>query len=187
MLGAVLGTVVGGFGRLLAAITGTSDKMKERQQIAEDELKLQREQRETLQANAEAERDIAELRAKASDKLNYTAEERLAFLQKAGEEEKKIMERAYEDAKLTYEIQKAKNALTQSSAEAKKAEAEAYASMVRAETAYFQQVRTINAGINRERRQMATEALPRIRELLGMDLPGSEQKESLPIQEAVNE
>ena len=36
-------------------------------------------------------------------------------------------------------------------------------------------------------RLKAMEALPRIRELLGMDLPGSEQKESLPVQEAVNE
>ena len=186
-LGAVLGTVVGGFGRLIAAITGTSDKMKERQQIAEDELKLQKEQRETLQANAEAERDIAELRAKASDKLNYTAEERLAFLQKAGEEEKKIMERAYEDAKLTYEIQKAKNALTASSAEAKKAEAEAYAAMVRAETAYFQQVRTINAGINRERRQMATEARNAAREALEAKKAEVEAQKALLEQQAALE
>ena len=186
-LGAVLGTVVGGFGRLIAAITGTSDKMKERQAIAEDELKLQKEQRETLQANAEAERDIAELRAKASDKLNYTAEERLAFLQKAGEEEKKIMERAYEDAKLTYEIQKAKNALTESSAEQKQKEAEAYAAMVRAETAYFQQVRTINAGINRERRQMATEARNAAREALEAKKAEVEAQKALLEQQAALE
>ena len=36
-------------------------------------------------------------------------------------------------------------------------------------------------------RLKATEALPRIRELLGMDLPGTERKESLPAREAVNE
>lgn len=186
-LGAVIGTVVGGVGRLVAAITGTTDKMKERQKIAEDELKLQQQQRETLTQNAEAERDIAELRAKASDRLNYSAEERLAFLEKAGEEEKKIMERALEDAKLTYQIQKAKNALTQSSAEDKQKEADAYAAMVRAETAYYQQVRTINAGITSERRQMATDARNAAREALEAKKAEVEAQKALLEQQAALE
>lgn len=186
-MGAVIGTVVGGFGRLVAAITGTTDKMKERQKIAEDELKLQQQQRDTLIQNAEAERDIAALRANASDKLKYSAEERLKFLQEAGDREKEIAERAYEDAKLAYEVQKAKNALTQSSAEAKKAEADAYAAMVRAETAYYQQIRTINAGINRERRQMASEARNAARDALEAKKAEVEAQKALLEQQAALE
>ena len=186
-IGSVIGTVVAGFGRLVAAITGTTDKMKERQRIAQDELQLQQQQRETLTQNAEAERDIAELRAKATDKLNYSAEQRLHFLQEAGDREKEIAERAYQDAKLAYEVQKAKNALTQSSAEAKQAEADAYAAMVRAETAYFQQVRTINADINRERRTMASEARNAAREAIEAKKAEVEAQKALLEQQAALE
>ena len=160
-LGAAVTFVAGAFSKVIAAITGTTDAMKERQRIAQEEDRLQRQQRETIIKNAEAERDIAELRAQASDRLAGSAEERLAMLQKAGDMEKAIAQRAYEDAKLAYEIQKAKNALTQSSAEQKQKEAEAYAAMVKAETDYYQQVRSINSGIERPRRRPWRRRRPR--------------------------
>ena len=152
-MGAVLVKVIGWFGELTKAIIGNNEAAEERLRIAEEEDALQKKQRENLIANAEAERDIAELRAKATDKLNYSAKERLAFLQEAGDKEKEIAERAYQDAKTAYELQKAKNALTASSKEELEKEAQAYAAMVKAETDYYQQVRTINSGIIRATRE----------------------------------
>lgn len=152
-MGKAIVWVVDQFGKLTQAIIGTTDAMKERQKIAEDEAELAKRQRENIIANAEAERDVAELRAKSSQKDKYTATERLAYLEEAGRLEAEIAQRAFEDAKAAYEIQKAKNSLTESTAEAKQKEAEAYAAMVRAETAYYQQIRTINTGVYRARQE----------------------------------
>lgn len=49
---------------------------KDRQQLAKDERKF-------IEDNAKAQRDIAELRAKAQDKENYTAAQRLQFIKSA--------------------------------------------------------------------------------------------------------
>lgn len=49
---------------------------KDRQQLAKDERKF-------TEDNAKAQRDIAELRAKAQEKENYTAEQRLQFIKDA--------------------------------------------------------------------------------------------------------
>ena len=143
------------FGKLTAAIFKNNQAAETRADIAAKEAALTKQQRETLIQNAEAERDIAELRAKASDKLNYSASQRIAFLKEAGEKEKAIAQRAYDDAKKAYEVQKAKNSLTQTSTEDKEKEAQAYAAMVKAETNYYNSVRTINAGITKATREEA--------------------------------
>ena len=157
-LGGVVVELVKGFSKLATAILGTNKATEDRIKLAEQEAQIAKQTRATTIANAEAERDIAELRAKSSDKLNYTASERLAFLQEAGEKEKEIAARAYEDAKLQYQIIKAKNELAKSSARDLDAEAQAYADMVRAETGYYNQIRTINAGITKARREEAKDA-----------------------------
>lgn len=157
-MGKALVSVVDWFGKLTAAIFKNNDASNERLRIAKEQAALDQSQRETLVKNAEAERDIAELRAKASEKDKYTATERLAMLEEAGRLEAEIAERAREDAKKTYEIIRDRNALTESSKEAKEEEARAYADMVKADTAYFQQIRTINQGITRARREEAKDA-----------------------------
>ena len=157
-MGKALVSVVDWFGKLTAAIFKNNDASNERLRIAKEQAALDQSQRETLVKNAEAERDIAELRAKASEKDKYTATERLAMLEEAGRLEAQIAERAKEDAKKAYEIIRDRNALTESSKEAKEEEARAYADMVKAETAYYQQVRTINQGITRARREEAKDA-----------------------------
>lgn len=157
-LGNVIVGLVSGFGKLTAAIFGTNKATEDRIKLARQEKQLAEQTRATTIANAEAERDIAELRAKSSDRLNYTAAERLKFLQEAGDKEKEIAARALEDAKLQYEIVHAKNQLTKSSAEELQKEADAYAAMVKAETDYYNRVRTINSGIIRARRDEARDA-----------------------------
>ena len=156
-LGKVVVWVVEGFNKLAKAIFGTNEQTQKRIELAKMEKQLAEQSRETLVKNAEAERDIADLRARSADKLNYSAAERIEFLKEAGEKEKEIAARALEDAKLQYEIIKAKNALAKSSKQELDKEAEAYANLVKAETSYYQSIRTINAGISRTMKEMASE------------------------------
>ena len=157
-LGGVLAKVVGGFGKLISAIFGTNEATKERLSLAKEEAALQEQERNNIIANAEAEREVARLRAEAADKTKYSASERIALLEQAGEQERLIAERSVKAAKMQYEIIKSRNALTQSNAEDLKKEAEAYAAVVNAETSYYNKVREINAGISEARNAEAKAA-----------------------------
>lgn len=150
-LGGVLAKVVEGFGKLTSAIFGTNEATKERLRLAKEEAALQQKERENIIANAEAEREVARLRAEAADKTKHSASERIALLEQAGEQERLIAERSVQAAKMQYEIIKSRNALTQSNADDLKKEAEAYAAVVNAETSYYNKVREINAGITEAR------------------------------------
>ena len=158
VLGGVVAKLVGGFGKLAAAIFGANKASKERLEIAKQEAELAQQQRETIVKNAEAEREVARLRAEASDKSNTSAKERIALLEEAGRLEGDIAKRALEDAQLQYQIIKRRNALNKSNKEELDAEAKAYADMVKAETNYYNQIRTINSGLTRARREEAKEA-----------------------------
>lgn len=131
---------------LYKQVFGETEAMKTRQEVIKGNIELAKQERETTILNAEAERDIAELREKATDKEKYTASERLAFQKRAGELENEIAKRAAEDLKVQYELIKKKNSLTKSSAEDLKKEADAYAAMVQAETDYLNKM----AGNNRK-------------------------------------
>ena len=69
------------FVNLLEKLNLVNDKMREKQEIAKEEIRIAREQRDATMKNAEAERDIAELRAKAADKDKYSTKERIKFLE----------------------------------------------------------------------------------------------------------
>ena len=157
-LGGVLAKVVKGFGKLTSAIFGTNEATKERLRLAKEEAALQEQERNNIIANAEAEREVARLRAEAADKTKHSASERIALLEQAGEQERLIAERSVQAAKQQYEIIKSRNALTQSNAEDLKKEAEAYAAVVNAETAYYNKLREINAGITEARNAEAKAA-----------------------------
>lgn len=157
-LGGVLSKVVQGFGKLTSAIFGTNEATKERLRLAKEEAALQQTERENIIANAEAEREVARLRAEAADKTKHSASERIALLEQAGEQERLIAERSVQAAKMQYEIIKSRNALTQSNTEDLKKEAEAYAAVVNAETAYYNKLREINAGITEARNAEAKAA-----------------------------
>lgn len=157
-LGKVVVGLVQGFSNLTQAIFGTNKATKERIRLAEQEKQLTEQTRQATILNAEAERDIAELKSKASQSEIYTAEERLHFLELAGQKEKEIAARALEDARLQYEITKKKNTLTKPSTEALQKEADSYAALVRAETEYYRSIQAINSGIASARREEARDA-----------------------------
>ena len=156
-LGGALATAVEWLTKMADKLGLVSDAMRERQEIAAKEIELSKRERDTLTQNADLRREIAELNAKSMDKEHYTAKERVAFLEEAAAKEKEIAQRAYDDAKLAYEVQKAKNDLTESSAEEKKAEAQAYATMVAAETDYFNKTKELTGRISELRQQAVTE------------------------------
>lgn len=158
VLGGVLVKVVEGFNKLTTAIFGSNKATEERLRLAKMEAQLAEQQRETTIRNAEAEREVARLRAEAADKSNTTAKERLALLEQAGQKEREIAQRALQDAKLQYEIIKQRNSLTESNKQDLEEEAQAYAALVKAETAYYQQIRTIQTGINSARKEEARSA-----------------------------
>lgn len=158
VLGGVLVKVVEGFNKLTTAIFGSNKATEERLRLAKMEAQLAEQQRETTIRNAEAEREVARLRAEAADKSNTTAKERLALLEQAGQKEREIAQRALQDAKLQYEIIKQRNSLTESNKQDLDEEAQAYAALVKAETAYYQHIRTIQTGINSARKEEARSA-----------------------------
>lgn len=157
-LGKAVVWVVDKIGQLTAAIFKNNAAVSERKRLAEEEIALTKQQRENMVENAKAERDIAELRAKASQKDIYTAKERLAFLEEAGRQEAAIAKRAADEARRQYELIRDRNALTQSSTQQLEEQARAEAAMIKAETDYYQKMRSINAGITQARRQEAKEA-----------------------------
>lgn len=141
-----------------------NETMKESKAIAEAELQLSRERREFLYKEADAEREVAELRNKVAQTDKYTAEERLNMLKQAIAIEKSVADQRRKFAKEEYELIKRRNAQTASSAEDKQKEAEAYARMQKAETDYLnttiklqKQVATLGQEITAEMVKQQTE------------------------------
>lgn len=159
-----LGWLATQFVNLLDKIGLVNDKMKERKALAEEEIRIAKQSRDATMKNAEAERDIAELRAKSVDKLKYSTQERIKFLEEANTKEAEIADRARKAAKDEYELIKRRNALTKSSAEDMKAEADAYARMVQADTNYQKKVRENISQITAARKEAAQEEKARLKE-----------------------
>ena len=157
-LGKAVVWLVEQFGKLTAAITGHNKATQDRINLAKQEQDLVEQQRQNLIDNANAEKDIAELRAKSSEKSKYTAQERLKFLEEAGEKEKEIWEREKKAAEDAYQALLLRSSLTESSKEELDALAQAEAAKIKAETDYYKKVREINAGITSARNEEAKAA-----------------------------
>lgn len=154
------------FVNLLDKLNLVSDKMKAKQEIAQEEIRIAKQQRDATMKNAEAERDIAELRAKAADKEKYSTKERIAFLEEASRKQEEVAKREKKAAEDEYKLIVKKNAQTKSSAEDLKAEADAYARMVQADTNYQNQVRANLKEITAARKEAAREAKERQKEAM---------------------
>lgn len=157
LLGKAIGAVGDWLTKLLDKMGLVTDAMKEHQAIIDEENALILLQRENLQKNADDELRIAQLKQQSADKIKYTAEERLAFLQEAANIEEEISKRTYEAAQREYEVIKRRNALTESSTEDLDKEAQAYATMVKAQTDYFNKTKELNAQMTEATNQMRAE------------------------------
>lgn len=136
-------------------------KLKEaaelRNEITEKEIALSFKQREAVERNADAELVVAKLRAKAADKEQYTAEQRLEFLEAARDVELQISKRSKEIAEAEYQIQLLRSKTAENSKEENDALAAAYAAKVKAETDYFKKEKELTAAIVAARQQERAE------------------------------
>lgn len=121
--------------------------------IADSERELQQLRRSTSTANINRKGDISELRAKASDKETYSADERVGFLEKAMELEKKTLQANIALRQKEYELIKLKNSLTQSGTEDLNAETEALNAITEARIEYNDQIRTMQRQLTSARKE----------------------------------
>lgn len=135
-----------------------SEAMKVEQQLTMDQIALQLREREVIQENADSQLKVAQLRAQAADKTNYSAKERIALLEQALAEEGAIAQRELELAKERYRIQVEQSKLAENSKEENDQLAQSYAAMRQAETDYFNKSRELTAQLVEAKKQMAAES-----------------------------
>ena len=151
---AVLATKLGEWAEKLGLIT---DAMKVEQQLTKDEIALQLREREVVKENADSQLKIAELKAKSADKMTYSAQERVAFLEEALKEEEAIAKRELYLAQERYRIQEEQSKLAENSKEENDQLAQSYAAMRTAEIDYFNKSRELTAQLVEAKKQMAAE------------------------------
>lgn len=130
---------------LLGKFLNIQESVNEHKKVVEEELALAKEARRITKENADLEYKISELRAKASDKLNVSAKDRIAALKEAMKYEEEIMQNNLNYAEREYKLWQLRNSFNDSSAEDLNAEAKAYARMVAAKTALNNKMREYNA------------------------------------------
>lgn len=146
-----------------------SDAMKEEQRLVKEEIALNNDRRDALMKDADDELKIAQLKEKATDKLNYTHAERLEFLKQATDNEDALAKRRVDLAKREYQLLLDRSKLSENSAEDNQKLAEAYAKMIQTEKAYFDKKKELNAQIteatNQEREQRKKAVETELKEL----------------------
>ena len=165
LLTKVMQALGNGVAKLVTKLTEWADKlglineaMKTEQQLTKDEIALQLREREVIQQNADSQLKIAQLRAQAADKTNYSAKERIALLEQALSEEGAIAQRELDLAKERYRIQVEQSKLAENSKEENDQLAQSYAAMRQAETDYFNKSRELTAQLVEAKKQMAAES-----------------------------
>ncbi len=164
MLQKILQALGNGIAKVVTKMTEWADKlglineaMKVEQQLTKDQIALQLREREVVQQNADSQLKVAQLRAQAADKTNYSAKERIALLEQALAEEGAIAQRELELAKERYRIQVEQSKLAENSKEENDQLAQSYAAMRQAETDYFNKSRELTAQLVEAKKQMAAE------------------------------
>ena len=166
--GRLLEKILNGVSKALAAVVSKmtewadklgmiSDTMKLEQQLAKDNIALQKREREVAMQNADAQLKVSQLRAQAADKINHSAQERIELLQQAMAEEDAIAKRELEVAKERYRIQVEASKLAANTAEENEELAESYVEMRQAEQAYYDKTRELQAQIVEATNQIRAE------------------------------
>lgn len=130
-----------------------TESMKAGQQIAREDLAIQKEQQAAMLQTAEDQKRIAELKAAAAEKDRYSSKERLAMLQEAADLEENIAKRNYDLAKRESDLQVLKNAQSESSQADLKKENDLKIAMLNSETALFNKRKELNGQMVELRKQ----------------------------------
>ena len=147
-MGRAVGWVADKLVDLLKKLNLYKGAMSDSLAVTNAEIALEEKRRKTIMENADAEKKIAELRAKSVEVDKYNLSQREAFLKEALALEEQKSEREKQLAEDEYKLIVQRNALTQTSQKDLKAEAEAYARMVGAETAYLETKRRTTKELN---------------------------------------
>lgn len=153
-VGKGIGWVVEQITNLTAKWFKQNSAVSENIKIQQDQIALEQLHRDNLVKSAKLENEISELRAKASDKIKYSAKERVAFLEKAINKELELQRMSQDEAQKEYELIKLKNAQTQSGTKDLEAEAQAQAKVIRTQTEYNKKLREYNAQLTEAKRSM---------------------------------
>lgn len=156
-LGKVVAKVAEYLGKAADKLGLVTDAMKTEQQLTRDQIALTKIERENRKKNADDELAIAQLKAKAAEKLTYSAQERIGFLQEAADREKAISQRNLDTAREEYRILEEKSKLADNSAEENDALAAAYEKMRQAETAYFNKSKELAAQMVEAKNQLLSQ------------------------------
>ena len=156
-LGKVVAKVAEYLGKAADKLGLVTDAMKTEQQLTRDQIALTKIERENRKKNADDELAIAQLKAKAAEKLTYSAQERIGFLQEAADREKAISQRNLDAAREEYRILEEKSKLADNSAEENDALAAAYEKMRQAETAYFNKSKELAAQMVEAKNQLLSQ------------------------------
>lgn len=125
--------------------------------IAESENELNKLRRRNNEQTALDERRIAQLRAEASDKDQYTASERIRKLEEAAALEEGIMKRNVIEKQKELDLIRLKNSLTQSGTEDLNAESAAQVALTQAGTEYYNRMRTLQRQLQAAKREEAAD------------------------------
>lgn len=163
-LGKGIAWLAGEFSDLLDTLGLVNDKMKERQALTRDEIELEKQQRKNIVSFAKDELAVSELRAKAADKVNYSAKERQDFLKQAMDLEKGMAAERLRIAEQEFDIAQRNAALSENDKETNDALAQAEANLYNARKAYFDKTRELITQFNEARNQQLAEENARIAE-----------------------
>lgn len=155
-------------------IFDNSEVVKDNISIQQQELAMAEKHREDLIKTAQLEQDISDLRAKASDKIRYSNEERLDFLKKAMDKEMELLKLSQAEAQRELELIQLKNKQTKSGSRDLEAEAQAQAKVIRTQTAYNNKLREYNAQMKEAQNALVAEQKAREKSIKGvekMELP----------------
>lgn len=137
-------------------------KIAERVRLEEMQIANEQAARKEIEESAKRENEIAQLRAKVTDRENYTAKERKAALEEAIRLEKESAEIKRKLAADQLAALELEGSLTENDAEMNNRLAEARANVTRAETEYFNKVREMNAQRTELNNQIANEEKERL-------------------------
>lgn len=127
------------------------------QKIADLRAGIEREERTQLVERAKREAEIAEIREKAADKENVSAEERMKLLKRAGDLNDEIFAKEEQIAKAKFIALREENKLTESNIDAKRAEAEAEAEYISVQTSRANNQRKLTAELVTAERELESD------------------------------
>lgn len=125
--------------------------------IADQRAEIDKRSRQLLVDRATAERDIAALREKAADKENFTAAERIKFLEEAGQISEGLANKEIAIAQLRFEAKKTENSLAKSTKEDLDEQAQLEADVIAKQTARLKLQKALTAELTTTRREDAAE------------------------------